>query len=130
MDNERQEKAIQRRLRVLDKQKKLRIDDSVRALLKHQQGREYLYWLLEICRLGHTPWTANALTTSFNCGEQNIGIQIQAHIIEVDPDGYLQMLREKQDERNSLARKPEPDSDTDASPSGDTGTSASPDIDA
>lgn len=80
------------------------IDSFVRAAMQHGQGRAYLYWLLEVGHsIGENAFTGNALSTSFRCGEQNVGQQIMAHILEVAPDGFLSMLKEKQDERNRRA---------------------------
>lgn len=70
-------------------------DSVVTVLLNDPKGREYLWWLLSITRVNSNPYTANALATSFACGEQNIGQQILAHILEVNPAGYVQMLKEK-----------------------------------
>lgn len=70
-------------------------DAVVNVLLNDGKGREYLWWLLTITKVNANPWTPNALTTSFACGEMNIGQQILAHIMEVNPAGYVQMLKEK-----------------------------------
>lgn len=78
-------------------QKKLRLDDFIKNSLHTVEGREYFYWLLEICHIGKNPFTSNALNTSFLCGELNIGQQIQAHIIEVSPANFLKMLVEKEE---------------------------------
>ena len=118
MIDERKEKADLKRRRAYERQRKLRIDGCVAALLSHRDGREYLYWLLEMGQIGHQPFTANALTTAFNCGSLNIGQQILAHIIEVAPDGYLKMLKEKQEEQDggtspNNGRDADPDADLD-----------------
>jgi len=97
--DEKQERARTKRLRNRDKQRKLRVDGAVRALLQHVEGREYLYWLMEIGHIGRNPFASNALISAFNCGELNVGQQIQSHVIEVSAEGYLQMLREKQEEQ-------------------------------
>lgn len=78
---------------------KLRRDNAVRAMLQHSDTREYLMWLLEIGKVGMQPFTTNALTTSFNCGELNVGQQIFDHILEVDTAGYVQMMKERENER-------------------------------
>jgi len=102
--NEIDEKRRFRKLQLQSRLRKTRLDDFVKAAMQHQQGREYFYSLLESCGIGKTPFTANALTTSFACGEQNIGLQIQAHIIEVAPKGYILMLEEKEEERLNAER--------------------------
>ena len=75
------------------------VDTAVGALLHSPDGRAYLWWMLGITRYGQTPYTGNALATAFNCGELNIGQQLLARIMEVDPEGFLNLLKEKNDER-------------------------------
>lgn len=104
------------------------LDNAVMALMQHAQGRAYLYHLLTIGRaIGENPFTGNALSTSFNCGEQNVGQQIMAHIVATAPDGFLAMLKEQQNERNRRAAEsaritaePDPTGDYPSNTSGDT----------
>lgn len=119
MDNA-DEKRRYKKLQLQSRQRKLRLDDAVKALMQHQQGRDYLYWLLELCGIGRNPFTANALTTSFSCGELNVGQQIQAHIIEVAPEGYLQMLREREEERLKNERDSGNSDDSDGNDASDS----------
>lgn len=72
---------------------------AVEALLQHKHGRKFLWWLLEIGAIGRQPFTANALSTSFACGELNVGQQILERIIVTSPDGYVGMLKEQQNDR-------------------------------
>lgn len=77
--------------------------DAVRLLLKHPFGRRYLYWLLDIGKaIGQNPYTGNAEGTIFNCGEQNVGQQIMAHLLAVSPEGFLGMMQERAEERMEL----------------------------
>lgn len=102
-DDRDQEKTLARQ-REWERQDKQERDDAVKALLQHKQGRKYLYWLLSVGKaIGHNAFTGNALSTSFNCGEQNVGQQIMAHIIEVDAKGFLTTLQEQEDERADRA---------------------------
>lgn len=107
MIDERAEKKQADKLREISRKQKTDIDDAVRALVQHPQGRQYIYWLLEICGIARNPFTANALTTSFACGQLNVGQQIQAHLIEVAPASFLKMLEEKEEERLNAVRQPE-----------------------
>jgi hypothetical protein len=75
------------------------IDAAINALLQHKHGRKLLWWLLEVSGVGAQPFTQNALTTSFNCGQLNIGNQVLSRITSVSPEGYVQMMKEKADER-------------------------------
>ena len=47
--DERQEKKRFNKLRLVEKKRKIDIDEFVREAMKIPQGREYLYWLLELC---------------------------------------------------------------------------------
>lgn len=98
------------KLKRLETQRKLRLDAFVSEAMKLREGREFFYWLLELGRIGRNPFTANALTTSFNCGEQNVGLQIQAYIIATAPKDYLKMLTEKEEEQLHVNRT-EPSTD-------------------
>ena len=100
MDNEKHERRRFQKLQNLERARRERIDNFVLAAMQTPSGRDYFYWLLELCSIGRNPFTANALSTSFNCGELNVGQQIQAHIIEVTPADYLRMLQERQEEQD------------------------------
>src|SRR5690606_17637443 len=92
---------IQRRWEQEDKEAR---DSAVLALLQHRQGRKYLYWLLaEGKALGFNAFTGNALSTAFNCGQQQVGHFIMEHILAVSPDGFLTMLKEAENERSERA---------------------------
>lgn len=79
----------------------LEVDEAVRALLSVPRGRKYLWWLLTIGKIGTQPFASNALQTSFACGELNVGNQILAHIISVDPAGYVRMMQEQANDRSN-----------------------------
>lgn len=75
--------------------------DALRALVGTAYGRKYLWWLLQIGKVGMQPMTsADPTLTAFNCGALNVGQQILAHLTEISPDGYLQMMKENADERS------------------------------
>lgn len=79
------------------------VDFVYAELLKTRQGRKFLYEQLALCKVGQQPFTSNALAMSFNCGELNVGNQILARILSVDPDGWVAMQKEANDvyrERN------------------------------
>lgn len=90
-------KAIDRQ-KDLAKLEKAAVDKACLDLLSTREGRHYLWWLLRVGRIGAQPFSNNALATSFACGELNVGQQILAHIIEVNPAGYAQMIQEKADD--------------------------------
>lgn len=75
------------------------IDNAILALLKHYEGRKFLWWCLQMGKVGAQPFTGNALTTAFGCGELNIGNQFLERITSVSPEGYVTMMKEMADER-------------------------------
>jgi len=93
-----------RKARTYVRRDKILRDGAVGALLADAGGRKYLWWLLEISGVGQQPFASNALTTSFNCGQLNVGQQILAHLMEINPAGYVQMMKEQQDEWNARER--------------------------
>lgn len=63
-----------------------------------------MYWLLGICKVGHTTFDPNALKMAFMAGEQNIGIQLTGLLTTPELLGsYSQMLQERipKDERKA-----------------------------
>lgn len=109
--DEAKEKAWQRRQAKLARIRQQNIDNFISAALSRPEGRDFFYWLLEICHMGITPFTGNALTTAFQCGEENIGKIVQAQIIQVAPEAYFQMLRDREKERLNAPRSDDDTSD-------------------
>ena len=81
------------------KEDELKIDSAVSQAIADKEGRKFLWWLLEIGRIGSQPYSGNALNTAFTCGELNVGQRILDRIISVSPEGYLLMMKENNDER-------------------------------
>lgn len=77
------------------------IDEAIIALLKHRQGRKFLWWLLQLGGVGLQPYANNALQTSFNCGTLNVGNQILEQLLRTMPEGYIEMMKENADERRT-----------------------------
>lgn len=77
------------------------IDAAIGALLQHGGGRRYLWWLLQVGRVGTQPYSQHALNTAFACGELNVGQQILERITSVSPEGYVTMMKEQADERRN-----------------------------
>lgn len=100
-DDRDENKTYQRQMRTAAQQSQ-NTDEALRALLSVPNGRDFLWWLLDIGRIGLQPFTGVAASTDFNCGQLNVGQQILARILAVAPEGYLTMLKERQNvERTS-----------------------------
>ena len=113
MDDKADRKRF-RKLAQVEKERKFSIDEFVREAMKIPQGRLYFNWLLEMTGVNRNPFTSNALTTSFVCGELNIGQQIQAHIVDIAPADYIKMLQATQKEPENDDRDNIDNTDIDA----------------
>lgn len=92
----------QRRKAAADlKKQKLRRDLFLREVLARPDGREFIWWLLQIGKFGTQPFAKESNLTAFSCGELNVGQQIFAAVIEADPAGFLRMQQEINDARSS-----------------------------
>lgn len=112
-------RAAQRKARRQAKREQQLREKVIGALLAHREGRDFLWWLLGIGKIGPNPFTANALTTSFNCGELNVGQQIQAAIIEASPAGYVQLIKERAEDDDRARTSADAESDPDTEPEPD-----------
>lgn len=68
--------------------------ETIRGFMSTDKGRAWFYELLSGCSVFGSPWRPEAQVTSFNCGEQNVGLKVLAQIQDAAPDEYLQMIRE------------------------------------
>lgn len=75
--------------------------NGLRQLLATADGRRFAWLFLADCRVFSQPFSSNALQTSFNCGELNVGQKLLAEITEADPDAFLVMMKENQDAERS-----------------------------
>jgi hypothetical protein len=107
MTDEKEERRVYYAARTIERKRKSNRDAFIRAALAQAEGRDYFFWLLELCHLGVNPFTGNSLSTSFRCGEMNIGQAVQAHMIEAAPEAWVSMLREKEEERKNVERSRE-----------------------
>lgn len=107
--DEKEQAAYARRLEKYNKNAKAEVDKTFSDLLQSHAGRNFVWWLLQIGQVNTQPFRGDEGRTAFACGELNVGNKILARAVELSPDGYLNLLKEKQNERNALAK---PDHDT------------------
>jgi hypothetical protein len=81
-----------------------RLTQSIRELAASRHGREFLWHLLALGKFGSQPFSGNALTTAFGCGELNVGQAIFTDIINVDPAIFVQMQKEQLDDNDANTR--------------------------
>ena len=67
---------------------------AVSALFELPEGREFLRWLLQIGQVDRQPATGNALSTHFNCGQLNVGLQIKELVEAAVPGGAAKLMKE------------------------------------
>lgn len=103
MQNDRALRTATNKLQSQQLARDRQIDEALRAVMQHQQGRRFINWLLSLGKIGRNPYTGQALSTMFNCGELNTAQQLQARIIDLCPEQYLIMVKELEDERRSDA---------------------------
>ncbi|HEY9155578.1 MAG TPA: hypothetical protein VIM69_10625 [Opitutaceae bacterium] len=76
-------------------QDRFEVEEAYRALLKTPTGRKFLSYLLEITKFMQQPFTGSALNTAFACGEQNVGKRVLADMMEVDPEAFVTLIKER-----------------------------------
>ena len=88
------------RKQVREKEKAAALADSNRIATTRQImgtifGRAWMYDLLDRCHLFHTPFVSGAPdATAFNCGNQNVGLQIFSDVVTHCSTEYILMMQE------------------------------------
>lgn len=100
--DEKAQAAYAKRLDKYNENRQAEIDAAINEAFKTHAGRNLLWWLLEIGQINTQPFRGDEGRTAFACGELNVGNQILARTVAINPDGYLTMLKEKQSERHAL----------------------------
>lgn len=100
------------------------INETIQRLLLEEKGQKFLWWLLQIGKVGLQPFQLDPHATAFSCGELNVGNQIQARVIEVNPLGFAQM---QIDRMNESDRRSSSQSGSDSSSGNDLGAAESAD---
>jgi hypothetical protein len=117
-DKEAEANAVARQLNRIAEREYANQTAALRKLTLTGEGRDLLWWLLRIGRVGLQPFALDPYQHAFNSGELNVCQQILARIIEAEPAGYLRLLEDQINadrERTTLSREQvisEPDSDS------------------
>jgi hypothetical protein len=98
-DQEAAARALQRAQEKVARREKTLEDQALSKLLADVSGRQLLWWLLRIGKVSANPYSLDPYQTAFACGELNVGNQILARIVETEPAGYLQMMKDQEDAR-------------------------------
>jgi hypothetical protein len=84
-----------RRAEKLAKQAERNRVDYTKRIMSEVLGREWMHTLLIKCSIFSTPFVRGASDiTSFNCGSQNVGLQIFADVVTHCPTQYILMMQE------------------------------------
>lgn len=76
---------------------------AIEAIADTAQGREFLWWLFEICGVFTTSYTGNS-DTYFNEGRRAVGNEVLHRLVEVRPEVFQAMIKSgkaRQDEVGS-----------------------------
>lgn len=75
------------------KREEIRRREFLRRAMQDQQGREWLWHLLDICHMNATSFHTDPRMHAFLEGERNIGLQVNADLMRY-PAEFLLMLKE------------------------------------
>lgn len=90
-DTEAQSDAIKQKA---DNARKTFVED-VRWLMSSPRGRRLVWWLLGKSGVSRTSFNNSGSVMAFNEGQRNIGLMLQAEVLEASPDAYMTMLQEQ-----------------------------------
>jgi len=69
------------------------VDADLRFLLSTDQGRRYIWRVLEVCGIYKSSFTGSS-ETFFLEGQRNVGLKLLSDIMRVDPDSYIKMYKQ------------------------------------
>lgn len=72
-------------------------DNDLRFLLSTDQGRRFIWGMLEKCGVFKSSFTGSS-ETFFLEGQRNIGLKLMSDIMRVDPESYLKMIKSNKGE--------------------------------
>ncbi len=72
-------------------------DQDLKFLLSSDQGRRFIWNMLEKCGVFKSSFTGSS-ETFFLEGQRNIGLKLMSDIMRVDPDSYLKMIKSNKGE--------------------------------
>ncbi len=70
--------------------------DDLKWLMAHAQGRRIVTRLFERTGIRRTPFHSSGSQMAFNAGAQNVGLWLEAEILEASFEGYMKLLKEYQ----------------------------------
>lgn len=73
------------------------LDEALRALMTHEQGKRVIFWVLEQAAIYRDPFAGNAEATNYLLGAQSIGRRIIQRLDSIDARIYPHLLLEMAD---------------------------------
>ena len=70
-------------------------EEDIRWLLASKQGRRFAWRILEIAGVYRTSFNNSGCITAFNEGKRNVGLMLLADILDIAPEQYLAMLKDR-----------------------------------
>lgn len=74
--------------------KRLQDEADLKWLMSHAPGRRFVARLLEQTALLRTSFHTSGSMMALNEGRKQVGYWLQGELLEVDPQGYLRLLKE------------------------------------
>lgn len=89
------------RVQDADMQKAARLEEQedLKFVMSHQQGRRLMWRLLSKAGVYRTSFSQNGLEMAFREGQRNLGLFLQAEILDACPERHQQMVKESRDAR-------------------------------
>lgn len=82
-----------------EKYERDKLDGAFRALLRMEEGRRVLFWLLENAALYDDPFAVDEAYTNYRIGAQSIARRLIIKLNEIDPRLYPQLMLDAADVR-------------------------------
>lgn len=84
--------------------------DVVKSLMATMEGRQWLYGILDVCRVFTSPFAGEKThTTAFLAGVQTLGHKFLDDIMKASPEKYYVMVQEENARRKGDAVKDDSD---------------------
>lgn len=86
-------KAVAKRIKGA-KDKDVILKEALVSIMQTSSGRSWIKSVLERCHPYSSPYSTDPIGMAFNCGEQNIGLQLIGELHAASADLYLTMMKE------------------------------------
>lgn len=73
--------------------------NDVRAVLATEEGRRFIWRLMEQCKVFESVKATDDSTTLYNAGRQDVGHFVMTELVEARPNALIEMMTAAQTER-------------------------------